>query len=372
MICLLPLVFTNALCSASCNEKMAVDYLNLNSKYSLESRSFSIDKNPYKYSSCYSDLESGLYYLKARYYSSELMRFISRDTYDLSNRYAYCDGNPIEKIDPKGNIPAWQKWCTNISAAIGVGALAGALIPAGLISSFVGQGISGGISQGASESIITYSEGGGFDLSEAAKNFGIGFGIGAPIAIPTLLLRALNFGAFKKMGIKFGERDQSANIVSCYRRGPHIGVETIELPKKIPGRLPTIEITYFDREFRYSNFAVDSYNSSARILYSVKDNYQAVSPLFGVGQSARYKGITFIKKYTIPCLKRTANEVILEAREDQRINEILCCAPFSTGKSTKLAIDNLLIFTLDKYYLFSSKMNCHGFALRLFNYCTTN
>jgi hypothetical protein len=32
------------------------------------------------------------------------MRFISRDTYDLSNRYAYCEGDPITNIDPNGHM----------------------------------------------------------------------------------------------------------------------------------------------------------------------------------------------------------------------------------------------------------------------------
>jgi len=66
---------------------------------------FSIADNPFKYSGYYSDSESGMYYLLARYYSPELMRFISRDTYDVSNRYAYCDGNPVSKTDPSGHLP---------------------------------------------------------------------------------------------------------------------------------------------------------------------------------------------------------------------------------------------------------------------------
>jgi len=42
-------------------------------------------------------------YCQARYYSPELMRFVNRDTYDVSNRYAYCDGNPVMNIDPSGH-----------------------------------------------------------------------------------------------------------------------------------------------------------------------------------------------------------------------------------------------------------------------------
>jgi RHS repeat-associated protein len=66
---------------------------------------FSIFSNPYKYSDYYADQESGFCYCNARYYSPELMRFINRDTYDVSNRYAYCDGNPITNIDPSGHAP---------------------------------------------------------------------------------------------------------------------------------------------------------------------------------------------------------------------------------------------------------------------------
>jgi RHS repeat-associated protein len=65
---------------------------------------FSIRENPYKYSSYYFDGESKFNYCQARYYSSDLMRFINRDTYDVSNRYAYCDDNPVEYFDPNGHV----------------------------------------------------------------------------------------------------------------------------------------------------------------------------------------------------------------------------------------------------------------------------
>jgi len=43
------------------------------------------------------------------------MRFTNRDTYDVSNRYAYCDGNPISKVDPSGHDPAGDSDDSNIS-----------------------------------------------------------------------------------------------------------------------------------------------------------------------------------------------------------------------------------------------------------------
>ncbi len=63
----------------------------------------SIATNPFQYDGYYYDPESGLYYLNARYYSPTLMQFVSMDTYDLANRYAYCDGNPIGNVDPTGH-----------------------------------------------------------------------------------------------------------------------------------------------------------------------------------------------------------------------------------------------------------------------------
>jgi len=82
-----------------------VDFGKINIKYKDKSLdSFSVRDNPYKYSGYYCDYESGMYYCQARYYSPELMRFINRDTYDLSNRYAYCDGDPVNNIDPNGHM----------------------------------------------------------------------------------------------------------------------------------------------------------------------------------------------------------------------------------------------------------------------------
>ena len=69
----------------------------------LTNQQLNILTNPFQYDGYYYDQESGLYYLNARYYSSTLMQFISMDTYDLANRYAYCDGNPIGNIDPTGH-----------------------------------------------------------------------------------------------------------------------------------------------------------------------------------------------------------------------------------------------------------------------------
>jgi RHS repeat-associated protein len=77
----------------------------VNQRLTTINHGFSILSNPYRYSVYYSDSESTMSYCQSRYYSSELMRFANRDTYDVQNRYAYCEGNPVEKFDPDGHSP---------------------------------------------------------------------------------------------------------------------------------------------------------------------------------------------------------------------------------------------------------------------------
>ncbi|MFH1376195.1 MAG: RHS repeat-associated core domain-containing protein, partial [Candidatus Woesearchaeota archaeon] len=50
--------------------------------------------------------DDGLIYMRARYYDSEIGRFISRDPIGILgglNLYVYCDNNPINYVDPFGN-----------------------------------------------------------------------------------------------------------------------------------------------------------------------------------------------------------------------------------------------------------------------------
>ena len=63
--------------------------------------------NPFRYRSYYYDNESGLYYLQSRYYSPDLMRFISVDEpemifKDQMNLHSYCDNDPVNYVDPDG------------------------------------------------------------------------------------------------------------------------------------------------------------------------------------------------------------------------------------------------------------------------------
>ena len=61
--------------------------------------------NPIRYSGEYLDEESGLIYLRARYYDPSVGRFISEDPIrDGMNWYAYCGNSPVMMVDPSGLV----------------------------------------------------------------------------------------------------------------------------------------------------------------------------------------------------------------------------------------------------------------------------
>lgn len=63
----------------------------------------SFTNNPLRYCGEYYDCESGMTYLRARYYDSNIKRFISEDPIkDGLNWYSYAGNNPVMYVDPSG------------------------------------------------------------------------------------------------------------------------------------------------------------------------------------------------------------------------------------------------------------------------------
>lgn len=68
----------------------------------------SLANNPFGYTGEYTDSESGLVYLDARYYDPVTQQFMSKDSYFLMNRYGYGEANPIANIDPSGHLTIYM------------------------------------------------------------------------------------------------------------------------------------------------------------------------------------------------------------------------------------------------------------------------
>ena len=101
------------------------------------------EKNPLRYRGYYYDSESSLYYLQSRYYDPATRRFINADSYAGTgqgmlgyNMFAYCNNNPLLKLDSEGNLGL-----AVIAGGLIGGAIAGALI--GTVSHLVSSGMKG-------------------------------------------------------------------------------------------------------------------------------------------------------------------------------------------------------------------------------------
>ena len=111
--------------------------------------------NPFRYRGYVYDEETGLYYLRSRYYNPDLGRFVNADrVFDANasvttyNQYAYCDNCPVIYLDSEG-----RGLFTSLVIGFVVGALVSGIIEAAkggdvedIITSAVAGGVSGLIS----------------------------------------------------------------------------------------------------------------------------------------------------------------------------------------------------------------------------------
>jgi RHS repeat-associated protein len=80
--------------------------------------------NDFQYTGEQADTETGLIYLRSRYYDPEIGRFISRDPFtgfdtnpQSLNRYTYVHNNPVRYADPSGRV-AWYAAPAVVGAAV--------------------------------------------------------------------------------------------------------------------------------------------------------------------------------------------------------------------------------------------------------------
>jgi RHS repeat-associated protein len=112
-------------------------------------------ENAYLFAGEQRDIETGLDYLRARYYDTTLGRFISRDAYQGSlndpmsqHKYQYVHANPVVNTDPSG-----YKTLTELAAVAAITATLGGL---GLTTvGAIGTGLNGG---STSDVLSTYDQ----------------------------------------------------------------------------------------------------------------------------------------------------------------------------------------------------------------------
>jgi RHS repeat-associated protein len=90
-------------------------------------------EQPWRLAGQYADAETGLHYVGARYFSPDLGRFLTPDPFGPEggslNLYLLGDGDPMNRIDPTGEI---SLTLATVLVAMAIGAAVGAAIGAGI------------------------------------------------------------------------------------------------------------------------------------------------------------------------------------------------------------------------------------------------
>ncbi|HIZ63611.1 MAG TPA: RHS repeat-associated core domain-containing protein [Firmicutes bacterium] len=164
--------------------------------------------NPFRYRGYYYDTETGLYFLKTRYYDPEVGRFITIDdisyidpeTINGLNLYAYCGNNPVMRVDENGNSWWDSFWKGLVAVAVAVVVVAvvaaitvatgGAAAPV-LIGAAIGFGVNFG-----SSALTQFINTGTVDWGQALLSGAIGGVLGAfgGTAIGQLGMTGVTFG----------------------------------------------------------------------------------------------------------------------------------------------------------------------------------
>jgi RHS repeat-associated protein len=101
---------------------------------------------PLQYGLGYTDAESGLVYLSARYYDPATGQFLSVDPMVATtmSAYGYADGNPLNAVDPTGLCSTWC-WIGIGAAVVAVGVLTMGVGTAGIMAAGTAFVEAGGI-----------------------------------------------------------------------------------------------------------------------------------------------------------------------------------------------------------------------------------
>ena len=162
--------------------------------------------NPFRYRGYYYDTETGLYFLKTRYYDPEVGRFITIDdisyidpeTINGLNLYAYCGNNPVMRVDENGNSWWDSFWKGLVAVAVVVVAVVAAITVAtggAAAPVLIGAAIGFGVNFGSS-ALTQFINTGTVDWGQALLSGAIGGVLGAfgGTAIGQLGMTGVTFG----------------------------------------------------------------------------------------------------------------------------------------------------------------------------------
>ncbi|MCP9489713.1 MAG: polymorphic toxin type 24 domain-containing protein [Solirubrobacteraceae bacterium MAG38_C4-C5] len=164
-------------------------------------------ENPFTYDSQYTDRETGLQYLRARYYDPTTAQFLTRDPITAQTRapYTYANNNPTNYSDPTG--------------LISIGDIGGALLDAGQAA---GEGAVGA-ADGASFGVASRALGAvGVNVNRCSTLYRIGNNapIPSPLKVANTGAKVVRLGAQSMRGkkrLKFDPR--AAGDHTTFRRG---------------------------------------------------------------------------------------------------------------------------------------------------------
>ena len=176
------------------------------------------------FTQAFTDEKTGLIYLSSRFYNPAQMAFLSMDSYQTENRYAYCEGDPINRIDPTGH--SWVDWLATgagIAAAFaitaGIGVLtAGTAYP--LAMAVLGGALAGAVGNLTSLSITHFCGSRDVSWEEVAWSAGTGallggvsagMGAHAKLAAGGNFAKAVGYGAV--VGALGGATKESAAMI---------------------------------------------------------------------------------------------------------------------------------------------------------------
>jgi RHS repeat-associated protein len=179
-----------------------------------------IDENKsFTWNQEYSDPATGLVYLRSRFYNPSLMSFMTMDSHPMDNRYGYCNGNPINLIDPTGHSPVAGivvGAIVGIAATVVTGGIAGAAAAAVFGTECVAASIGATAFAGAVGSVAGDATTAGIngekftgtraliDIAAGAAGGAVGAGVGGSVgrvAMRAALSRGMSQEAITNIGL---------------------------------------------------------------------------------------------------------------------------------------------------------------------------